>query len=962
MFGFTNMILFCVFIFLVVHNSQSLAFSCCDTVKEEGCKRACKQMVITGNQIEQIEQIIKTSKQCRSDQIEFWRCVNTSIPVAHSISQWNGRACCDLAVKRQCKEACQQSTSIEEVEEKCSKSTEHRLFSCLDKEEDGARCCRSSSDYSCQLVCQGMFAMESMTRQEQRQTLRGQCHSTSRTIMQCLQNKVKSPRDSNPIDSLPCCSVASNEECRKTCVKTLMTMKNNEQIVAELIKTCGPALPYVPIWGCFLSNNSPDPPVEPKIMDGSRLHCCSKAATERCMNLCSKTFNTEWYSTWRDFNSRCQDLSLPVSMTEAAMLNCLDEVEEPCKLGCSGLKFCKSFNFRPTQPFRSCNAQADSAAEKEIIEWEKGNLRLPQMIIPVKDIRECEPEIWKAIACALHTKPCHKKPSHLPLCRNECMYILNKCVDHSRLQKGQTVQHLCNKLSADETPGSCISLMPYITDPAPKINLQEVTTPCNPNPCPEEETCWVNRRKCRHPESCSPFVCHKACRMGDISSVLVPRHSYVRIPLYAEGQANVRCFEHQVCVCGQQNFLHRCKTIPCFRRESCVLGQTSVIKEHGSQFKLDCNHCICNEGEVICTKHKCPSSETNVRWRDLPCECSRDYQPRCGHNGKTYPNPCLAERCGRLKKNELREGSCYSFDDCQDNPCGDSYRCLPKRQVCLSINYENCPQYECVPLHEKCDHHFHDPVCDITGQEYSNPCLLLHHKRTLDYRGHCQSDCSTSEPVCGHNGETYPHECAALAARTTVDYYGECRVIGQYMGNVSKTADCSNVRCVLVKPANCRPIIPPGGCCPVCAAELRMLYSVNMVDVMTTSRPSGPITVSSILDVLSQQLMVRECDVFGYLNVETDLVVLVKPVTASPTLLQLEACIKETERIEYLIQNDSPLLKSHVTMTPLLLATLRTPGTALSRAGALSGGAGAPYQSVLLTALLVIALVRLTFS
>lgn len=36
------------------------------------------------------------------------------------------------------------------------------------------------------------------------------------------------------------------------------------------------------------------------------------------------------------------------------------------------------------------------------------------------------------------------------------------------------------------------------------------------------------------------------------------------------------------------------------------------------------------------------------------------------------------------------------------------------------------------------------------------------------------------------------------------------------IGNVSKTADCSNVKCVPVKPANCRPIIPPGGCCPVC--------------------------------------------------------------------------------------------------------------------------------------------------
>ena len=42
------------------------------------------------------------------------------------------------------------------------------------------------------------------------------------------------------------------------------------------------------------------------------------------------------------------------------------------------------------------------------------------------------------------------------------MYILNKCVDRSRLHKDQTVQHLCNKLSTDETPGSCVSLIPYL--------------------------------------------------------------------------------------------------------------------------------------------------------------------------------------------------------------------------------------------------------------------------------------------------------------------------------------------------------------------------------------------------------------------------------------------------------------------------------------------------------------------
>lgn len=64
-----------------------------------------------------------------------------------------------------------------------------------------ARCCKSSSEYSCQLVCQAMFTKDTMTRQEQRHMLRGQCHGSSKSIMQCLQHKVKTPRDTNPIDS-----------------------------------------------------------------------------------------------------------------------------------------------------------------------------------------------------------------------------------------------------------------------------------------------------------------------------------------------------------------------------------------------------------------------------------------------------------------------------------------------------------------------------------------------------------------------------------------------------------------------------------------------------------------------------------------------------------------------------------------------------------------------------------------
>jgi reversion-inducing cysteine-rich kazal motif protein len=75
-----------------------------------------------------------------------------------------------------------------------------------------------------------------------------------------------------------------------------------------------------------------------------------------------------------------------------------------------------------------------------------------------------------------------------------------------------------------------------------------------------------------------------------------------------------------------------------------------------------------------------------------------------------------------------------------------------------------------------------------------------------------------------------------------------------------------------------------------------MLYSIEYTDVASSKSTSGPVTVSDILNILSQQLMVKECDVFGYLNVETDLVVLVKPVTASPTKLQVKTTYKNRHK------------------------------------------------------------------
>lgn len=44
-------------------------------------------------------------------------------------------------------------------------------------------------------------------------------------------------------------------------------------------------------------------------------------------------------------------------------------------------------------------------------------------------------------------------------------------------------------------------------------------------------------------------------------------------------------------------------------------------------------------------------------------------------------------------------------------------------------------------------------------------------------------------------------------------------------------------------------------------------------------------------------------------------------------VFQVQACIREAERIEYLVQTDSPLLKAYTTLTPFLLAPMRAPST-----------------------------------
>lgn len=54
--------------------------------------------------------------------------------------------------------------------------------------------------------------------------------------------------------------------------------------------------------------------------------------------------------------------------------------------------------------------------------------------------------------------------------------------------------------------------------------------------------------------------------------------------------------------------------------------------------------------------------------------------------------------------------------------------------------------------------------------------------------------------------------------------------------------------------------------------------------------PNGQLTVTDVIDGLRMHVKVLQCEVFGYLNVEGDLTVLLMPIVVSPSPLQV--CIR----------------------------------------------------------------------
>ncbi|XP_028659896.1 reversion-inducing cysteine-rich protein with Kazal motifs [Erpetoichthys calabaricus] len=895
--------------------------SCCHHARDlSPCREACDQLAATKSESRLKHLLQRLPSYCPESMGELWVCINSSLPGASKKSDgWVGLGCCELAILVECRRECKSASSKSDISKICRKEYETALYNCINRNEMGSVCCSYAGRHTnCREYCQAIFRTDSSPSPSQIKAVESYCASISPQLLRCVDNYTQSYPMTNPIDSLYCCDRAETPSCQAACRRILMTMTTENEIVDGLIEGCKTQpLPQDPLWQCFLEiPKSGNPGVSVNTspstgLDGAKLHCCSKANTTICRDLCNKLYSSSWGSTqsWLEFDRLCE-----YNTVEASMLTCLADVREPCQLGCKDLSYCTNFNNRPTELFRSCNVQSDQGARNDMKLWEKGSIKMRLMSIPVLDIRKCKPEMWKAVACSLQIKPCHSKSRGSVICRSDCIFMLENCGDHSKFPEGQTPETICDLLSPTDDIEYCIPLERYLSPSTLGNIVEEVIHPCNPNPCPSNQLCEVNRKGCQPGQDCLPYFCVQGCKLGEASEFLVHQGALIQVPS-SKGEAG--CYK--VCTCSQSGRLENCMEMPCVdMQKTCIVG--GQRKSHGTSFKVDCNVCSCFAGKLICSTRQCLneySSEVDRRiFTGLPCNCPDQFVPVCGQNGRTYPSACIA-RCVGFLDHQFEFGSCLSKDPCTPNPCSKTQRCIPKRKVCLSsIADYACNQYDCVSRPANCDSVPVDSVCDTEGAEHPNLCVLYQRGKIFAYTGQCQDACKLDKPVCGQNGETYNTVCAAYSDRVAVDYHGQCSAVG-VVSDYSSHTDCTNVICPPLSATGCKPVTPPGACCPLCAGMLRILWNKEQLDAFAKLNHRQPVTVHDILQTLRLHISVPQCDIFGFLSIESEVVILIVPVDQQPTSLQIEACNKEAEKIDSLINFGSPTLVSHVPLSAL---------------------------------------------
>ncbi|CAK1587115.1 unnamed protein product [Parnassius mnemosyne] len=886
---------------LAVAESQDLS-TCCN--KAEGtCRSVCEKMSL-GSTIRE-ERIQNIYKFCTPDLIEFWICMNQTIQEVVSGSGWWGKTCCALAHSGQCRHACATASDARALSPVCRRSDELAFFDCVQRQQEAQWCCSQTVSLSCHEVCEsvvwrvGLGRFDSSLTDHAAEVCEG-----SPVLLRCLYDLTASTVHTDTSKYLPCCQESASSECRKNCEEVLHRTGESQEIADALALNCGAPAIHDELWQCFLRKDAPVNTKNFVPYDAAKLHCCEKAVTINCKRLCFETFNIGWPTNGQKFYSDCL-----VDPQEMKLIECIEEVDAPCSLGCAGLTYCSQLNNRPTTLFRSCSAQADLNAHVAVAERkDKGSVLISGMNLPLKNSSQCPTDLWKSVACTLHVKPCSNKGHSSLLCLEDCMRLVSSCVEWTRVQL--TAPALCARLAPPRHDAPCVSLRDFVnpsTEPALLSAREVVTSPCSGSPCNASQLCVVNR-SCAYGGSCARYACLDACPLGDGSSYMVPTGSWVRVPIPCYG--NDLCYK--VCRCEGHTLAH-CQQLPPIYPDSTNCRLHDKVVNDGEKYYMECNPCKCVLGERVCAVRACGRAALLT---GLPCNCPPHHLPVTAA-GRLHANACLA-KCAGVPDVFIEFGA---PSPCASVSCPRRHVCLPKTAVCLSQLSNSCPQHVCVNT-TNCKSQPAMPVCDTEGRTHVSPCHLVMSRATVAYWGHCLKGCATTGTVCGVNGVTYPSECAAWSEYVSVDYLGPCFAVGPISDLMEPKCEFDRIVCPPLKRPKCLGFTAPGACCPKCGGALRILYAKKQFDraLYGTNISDNVVHLNNILKTLERHIKIAECALRGYLTVEMELFISVETLLDNPTDLQLSVCVLEAEKLADLINRGSALINSDVALCALSYA------------------------------------------
>ncbi|NXW83947.1 MUC2L protein, partial [Alopecoenas beccarii] len=272
------------------------------------------------------------------------------------------------------------------------------------------------------------------------------------------------------------------------------------------------------------------------------------------------------------------------------------------------------------------------------------------------------------------------------------------------------------------------------------------------------------------------------------------------------------------CFCPNGTMLYDSSVDVCVKTCGCV-GVDKIPREFGEKFTVDCQDCICLEGEngIVCEPHKC------AKQNEISCDGEGFYEVN-EVNSEDSCCPIVTCKCNTSMCTTEAPRCTLGFEVHSHIPSGQCcpvYQCVPKR-VCVHQNAEFLPNSSV--FIDKCQN------CFCTNEVNVSTQLNIISCEHIPCNTYCQP---------GYEHQTVKGECCGRCVQTKCvihtannsalilspgefknDPYNNCTIYSCVNIHNQFISSTSEITCPAFNEESCKPgtiTFLPNGCCKTCA-------------------------------------------------------------------------------------------------------------------------------------------------